>query len=512
MVRLVGEPLSLLPDLTDAVVSRAQIRPDDVAVMDEDTDITWLELDTRVEVWRGDLVSLGLGPGDRVATLMPNRADLLVHYLACLRAAMIAVPLNDRYTSSQIEHALSVSGAATLIVHRDRADQVDDLETAADVVFYDDRGGLTSAGRGSAVRLANEDDEARFIFFTSGSTGPSKGVTHTRTSMNAMGSSAAQAFEITSEDVVLPGSSLSHVGAILWSFMALLVGCPVVIAREFDGGAVLPLLRSRRPTVVSMIPAALTALVRDHDIQPEDFSSIRVCRSGSDHVPAELEAEFIALTGFPIDEGYGMTEVGLAALNPPSGEIREGSVGTANPGYEISLRDSNGDEVATGDVGEIWMRSPAATVGYWNNSDATAALFEDGWIKSGDEARADEDGYLWFFGRSKQIIVHDGSHISPTEVEDALSRHPSVESTGVVGVYDSVHGENVRAYVVVRDGSGVSGRELILYAREQVGSRAPDEVLFLEELPLNPTGKIDRNLLRQLAEEHRNPNRRSMTA
>jgi long-chain acyl-CoA synthetase len=187
----------------------------------------------------------------------------------------------------------------------------------------------------------------------------------------------------------------------------------VVVARATDARELLPLLREQQPTVLAMIPAALSALIHDHDLHPGDFSSLRVCRAGSDKVSTELLTEFAAAAGFPIVEGYGMTEVGLATLNPPSGEIRQGSIGTPIGGFKIELRDEEGRPIEGEEVGRIWMETPSAMVGYWEAPDATAEVIIDGWLNSGDLARADADGYLWFFGRKKQVIVHDGSNISP---------------------------------------------------------------------------------------------------
>jgi long-chain acyl-CoA synthetase len=299
---------------------------------------------------------------------------------------------------------------------------------------------------------------------------------------------------------------MSHIGSFLWTLASFSVGARVVVARVFDAGEVELLLREHRPTVLAMIPAALTALVRDHGLTAEDFASLRVCRAGADKVSLELEREFSDLVGFLIDEGYGMTEVGLATLNPPSGVIKQGSIGRPIAGLSICVRDDDGVEVTNGDVGRVWIRTPGQTIGYWQNPDATAEIMRDGWLDSGDLAHADDDGYLWFFGRKKQIIVHDGSNISPMEVEGALAEHPAVDLVGVVGIHDEVHGENVRAYVTVKHGVPVpASQELIEFARGRVGYKAPEEIVVLDEMPLNPTGKLDRVALKRLAEEHLNP-------
>ncbi|NLT06119.1 MAG: acyl--CoA ligase, partial [Solirubrobacterales bacterium] len=466
----------------------------------------------------------GLAPGDRVASLMPNRVALLVHYLACFKAGLVATPLNYRYTHREIDHALAVSGASALVAHAERGEDVAASELAGGLahgtVVYADPdlplpagapdgtafdGLLARAPAGGELPAAADGDPAA-IFFTSGSTGPAKGVTHTRESLRWMIASAVAGFELTAADTFRPGSSMSHIGSFLWALSALSVGARVVVARSYDAHELLPLLREHRPTVLAMIPAALTALVRDHDLAPADLASLRVCRSGSDKVSAELLAEFAAKAGFPIDEGYGMTEVGIATLNPPSGPIKQGSIGPPIGGFAVALRDEVGGQVGEGEVGRVWIRTRSRMRGYWEAPDATAAILHDGWLDSGDLARADGDGYLWFFGRKKQVIVHDGSNISPYEVEGALLEHPAVALAGVVGVHDTVHGESVRAYVTLRDGAAPPpAADLIVFARERIGYKAPEEIVYLDEMPLNPTGKIDRTGLKRMAEEHLQP-------
>ncbi len=462
---------------------------------------------------------------------MPNRIDLVVHYLACFRAGLVATPLNYRYTSREIDHALQVSGARALLAHVERAEDVatsglaGGLELGA-IAYHDaeplptgnDEPDEHDGGWRSefAALLGSEPLPPRgqppdpaapaAIFFTSGSTGPAKGVTHSRETLRWMIASATHALDLTAKDVLVPGSSMSHVGSFLYALTTLSVGGKVVVARAFDSHELLALLREHRPTVLTMLPAALLALIRDHDLQPHDFDSLRVCRAASDKVSTELLTEFAARAGFPIIEAYGMTEVGTATLNPPSGVIKQGSIGIPTAGFSIALRDEDGTHVEVEEVGRIWIRTPSQMVGYWEAPEATAEVVRDGWLDSGDLARADEDGYLWFFGRKKQVIVHDGSNISPYEVEGALVDHPAVELAGVVGVHDEVHGENVRAYVTVRPGAEQpTSADLIVHCRERVGYKAPEEIVFLDRMPLNPTGKIDRVGLKRMAEDHLHP-------
>jgi long-chain acyl-CoA synthetase len=518
------------PPLNDLLRLGLTAGPGEVALLSNRRSLTWSELEDASSRLAAGYLGLGLTAGDRVASLMPNRVDLVVHYLACFKAGLIATPLNYRYTAVEIDHALGVSGARVLLAHVERAEDVAASELASGldlgtIAYHDpeplpqgnDEPAAAEPGwdHGFAALLEAEPlprgadpdpTEPAVIFFTSGSTGPAKGVTHTRETLRWMIASAATAFELGAEDTFLPGSSMSHIGSFLWALATLSVGGRVVVARATDAHELLPLLREQQPTVLAMIPAALSALIHDHDLRPGDFDSLRICRAGADKVSTELLAEFATAAGFPIVEGYGMTEVGLATLNPPSGEIRQGSIGTPIGGFRIELRGDDGEPIGDEEVGRIWIESRSRMSGYWEAPEATAEVVVDGWLDSGDLARADADGYLWFFGRKKQVIVHDGSNISPYEVEGALVDHPAVALAGAVGVHDTVHGENVRAYVTLAEGAErPSAADLIVHCREQIGYKAPEEIVFLDEMPLNPTGKIDRVGLKRMAEDHLHP-------
>ncbi|MFN8112573.1 MAG: class I adenylate-forming enzyme family protein [Solirubrobacterales bacterium] len=506
------------PPLDDLLAIGLAAAPDAVAVVSAEDEASWRELDERASALAAAYLGLGLEPGDRIASLMPNRIALLIHYLACFRAGLVATPLNYRYTAREIDHALEVSGAAAIVAHDERSGDIAESALAGDIrhgtIWYSAPGGddrtrleelIAGAAPAEPLPTPGEDDPAA-IFFTSGSTGPAKGVTHTHGTLRWMIASAGAAFGLTADDVFLPGSSMSHIGSFLWALTMLGVGGKVVIARTYDSHEILPLLREHQPTILAMIPAALAALIRDHDLEPSDFASLRICRAGSDKVSTELLHEFAAEAGFPIDEGYGMTEVGLATLNPPSGVIKQGSIGPPIAGFSIEIRDEEGEQCGAETVGRVWIRTRSRMAGYWEAPEATAEIVREDWLDSGDLARSDEDGYLWFFGRKKQVIVHDGSNISPLEVEAALMEHPAVDLAGVIGIHDTVHGENVRAYVTLRDGAEVpTSAELIVHCRERIGYKAPEEVVVIDEMPLNPTGKIDRPGLKRMAEDHLHP-------
>jgi long-chain acyl-CoA synthetase len=400
---LTGPPLTRPTPVGNLLDHGFKIKPDDLALVSAETRMTWRQLAEISTRLASQYLVLGLEPGDRVASLMPNRPALIIHYLACLKAGLVATPLNYRYMPPEIDHALEVSGASLLLHHAER-----DKDVAASrlsnrlskgVIRYKADG---SSGLHYEELVAQPQTEARFstpdldapafIYFTSGSTGKPKGVTHTQRTYGWMMAAVIQGMEVTDTDTFLPASSFSHIGGSLFGLATLAAGGRLVVPRGSDGPEVLQLLRQFRPTVLWMLPAALISLVRDHDSNSSDFASIRLCTSGGDKVSGELEREFTDVSGLPIDESYGMTETGAVTINPPSGENRVGSIGKLCPGFEMSLRDDTGADVSVGTQGRLWLRSPTNTVGYWNNREATAETIVDGWLDTGDVIRAPRRG------------------------------------------------------------------------------------------------------------------------
>ena len=507
-----GPPLDQPLPLASVLEKGLRKNPDQPALVSLEREWSWRELDKASTQLATRYLAAGLKPGDRVASLLPNRGALFVHYIACFKAGLTATPLNYRYQAPEIDHALEVSGASILVAHAERNEDLTKSSLAAKlplgrISYGADNGSqprleemMTSNARPADLPPPDLATPA-FIYFTSGSTGKPKGVTHTHETFGWIIAVAVAGLELTTEDVFLPATSASHVAASSLGLSGLAAGCRVAIARAFDGHELLPLLRSARPSLLCMLPAPLFGLVRDHGAAHDDFHSIRRCVAGGDKISAELEREFTDLTGFAIEELYGMTETGTSTFNPPGDQNRIGSIGKVAPGFEASVRDDAGNEVPTGTPGRLWMRSKANMIGYWNRPDATAETIVNGWLDTGDLVSADGEGYLWFRGRKKQIIIHDGSNICPQEVEESLLEHPAVASAGVVGIHNLVHGENVRAYIELRrEAPRPTIAELIAYSKARVGYKAPDEIVVLDEMPINATGKVDRVALKQLAE------------
>ena len=505
--RFLAEPVSI----NDPLRSALSRDPEALALHDLNRSMSWAELEQSCHALANHYLSIGLRSGDRIASLMPNSLELLIHYLAGLRCGLVLTPLNYRYTVPEINHALEVSGARCLIHHCERQEDVE----ASNVSSACDFGCITTNEGGFASELSqdfadlslsqieHDPDQPCFLFFTSGSTGKPKGVTHTRQSLGWMFSSVLEVTGLKPSEQFLAGSSLSHIASSTFALSALCRGASVLVPNNLSCSCLEILLRQHHPQVVMALPVTLFSLVRDERLQPSDFSSVRLCISGGDKVNHQLHVEFEEATGQRIDECYGMSEIGFASLSPIEGENRLGSVGKMCPGFEGCIRSSDGRELSVGEEGVLWVKSPTLTVGYWNNPAATAEIIQEGWLNTGDAMRLDDDGYLWFCGRRKQIIVHDGSNICPQDVEEALMEHPAVDQAGVIGIEDAVHGQNVHAYVSFKSGFDVpTVPELIVFARERVGYKAPEVLQVLPSLPVNAVGKINRVALHAMTSKH----------
>lgn len=505
-----GATLPAPTDVTKLLSRGLSLFPDKTALVTEDGSWSWAELETMSNAYAAGLLGLGLKPGDRVASYLPNSTKLFIHYLGAIKAGLVAVPLNYRYTHFEIDHALEVSGAKGIVYDRNRSEIIGatQLVSGLPVKIIADPG--TCPGdddvapllKAAPVAFPERDlDAPIFMFFTSGSTGAAKGVTHTARTLNWVISSVAKGYAISPADRFMSGSSCSHIGGFMTTLATWVEGAMALSPRVGKPLVQLEMMRKWRPTMVVMLPAALFELERTAQATAEDFASLRFVGSGGDKVPEQLEREFTALTGLPIHEVYGMTEIGLSHVNPSSGLATSGSIGRVSCGYVCEVRNEEGEPVPQGEEGKLWVKFPGTTTGYWNRPEATAEVYdEDGWFDTGDIVRADEEGFFYFCGRKKQIIIHDGSNIFPQEVEEALLKHPAVSSAGVIGIHDTVHGENVRAYICFKPGEErPSTLDLIAFAFDRVGYKAPEEVVVLDDMPINPTGKVDRVSLKKLA-------------
>lgn len=503
--------------LSELLRPALETAPDRVAVQTAEKSWTYRELDEAAEELARQWLGGGLQMGERVAFLLPNCIETLLSYLACFKGGFVAVPLDYRYRPPQINYALRHSGSRLLIAHTERQAKLSEVEVVPGLLSLTIVGDTAASNTrtfeapggflfGAETELPTEfrNDDVAIVFYTSGTTSRPKGVTLTRAAVAAGTTKFLSRVPLRSDDVALVAGPMTRPFALRTQVLpTLYAGGTVAFVKSFTPATYLAALRQVPPkTFLALAPSGLHQIVHHPEVNPADFAHLRLCISGGDRVPRDLHAAFRKLTGIDLTEQCGMTETGIYAVNPPFGRKQSGSIGFPMYGVQLCLVDARGHDVAAGEVGEILVKSPMTMDGYWNDTAETRKTMREGWISTGDLGRFDEDGFLWFVSRKKDIIIHDSANVAPLEVEDALQQHSAVWEACVVGIDDPVHGQNVYAFVTLRAGvQPPSATELLNFAAARLSRpMVPEQVFVLAELPRTGSGKIDRDRLRWQAE------------
>jgi acyl-CoA synthetase (AMP-forming)/AMP-acid ligase II len=499
--------------LLGQMLSRARQRwPQRIALRFDAKSWTYAELDDATERMAAALLAAGVQAGDRLGLFLPNCPELLLSYFACFKIGAVAVPLNYRYRQEEARYALEHSGATGLIVRQTLVGEVEGLplekqgvsrrylvagKGKSDFLPFEE---LLHGPAGRVPEPAFGEQQPAAILYTSGTTARPKGVVYTHGTLGQNCVIQCETFAFTAEDVHLVSTAACHAAAFTGQLLPnILAGGTSVLTHLPDPEQVVRAIATHQVTRTQMLPASLEDLVEYLEGHPHaDLSSWCCCTAGGDVVPLELHHCFQQVTGFEITELFGMTEVLSCVTNPPFGTKRPGSIGLPAAQTRLRIVDENDQDVPTNEPGELLVQSPAIMVGYWNDPEATAKALRGGWMHTGDLARRDGDGWYWFFGRKKEIIIRGGSNISPLEVEEVLDDHPAVHLSCVVGLPDRHLGQVVAAYVALR--LDVSPRPTAEELRQFVAQRiaaykVPEHITIMEELPLSPTGKVDRKRL-----------------
>lgn len=475
------------------------------------------ELDQSARSLAAGLMAAGAESGDRVAVLLPNCRETVLAYLACFKANFVMVPLDYRHRATQIGYALSHSGASVLIVHHDRVAELAAEGALAGIPTVLVVGGDATdrrhrrfddvASRSTPASLPEsfEDQDLCIMIFTSGTTSRPKGVTLTRGAVQSGITKYLARVPLGPKDNALVAAPITRPMALRCQLLPVLYagGC-VTLVEQFSVEAYLAALRQApAKTYLTLLPSALAQVLAHPDFSKTDFSGLRLCIAGGDRVPTRLQEEFVAVTGVPITEQCGASEVGPYAMNPPFGRKKPGSIGLPMYGTQVCLVNERGEDSRASETGEILVRSPMMMEGYWNDTALTRKVMRDGWVRTGDLGRFDEDGFLWFMGRKKDVIVRGGSNVSPLEVEFALSDHPAVAESCVIGVPDAHWGQVVHACVVLRPGHTATPDELREFLKGRLAAyMVPEQIQLMDQMPVKGPGKIDRELLRMRAIIH----------
>ena len=464
---------------------RAALDPHGPALADPSGSLTNGELLVGVLAVARRLDALGIGVGDVVALKLNNRIDFVVLLFAVWRVGATITPVNPSLTAVEVARQLDDSGARLLIV-----EQEDTTPTSGVTVLpVGDLYGAT----GTDPKPHLDPATLALLIYTSGTTGVPKGVMLDHANLDAMTAMGQQALEVGPDDRCLLILPLFHVNGIVVSILTpLLAGASVVIADRFNPNTFFQTIERERPTYFSAVLAALP-----EEVLP-DTSSVRFAVCGAAPASAELLTRFEERYGFPLVEGYGLSEGTCAStINPVSGTRNAGTVGIPVPGQELRIVDAGGQELPQGTVGEVVVRGPNVMRGYLGRPDDTAVVIIDGWLHTGDIGHLDADGYLTLVGRSKEMIIRGGENIYPKEIEDVLASHPSVLEAAVIGVPDETWGEVVVAFVQARPGSTIDLKELRARCSASLsGYKRPKSIHIVESLPKNAVGKLDKKSLR----------------
>lgn len=480
----------------------AERSPGTPAVVYEGVSTTYAELAAQAAEAAAALRAAGVGPGDRVAVWLPNHPAFASTMYGALAVGAVVVPVHAALTIPEARHILSDSGATAAFAGTAQ------LQTGGDELLEDLGVALVAqpvGGGPPATEVAEVgDDHLALIAYTSGTSGVPKGAMLTHANLEAnLDQMAATPLAVQPDDVVLCVLPLFHIfGLNVVLNLSVRAGARIVLMERFDPAGSVAAVGEQGVTVVAGAPGVYVSWLGLGDVAPEAFSGVRVAVSGAAPLPREVLAGFAERFGVTIWEGYGLTETSPAlTFTGIGGVAKPGSIGRPLRDVQIRLVDETGAEVEPGDPGEIVVRGPNVTSGYWRQPQYTEQAFVDGWFKTGDVGVADDDGDLFIVDRRKDLILVSGFNVYPREVEDVIRRHPNVGECAVVGDPDDQTGERVRA-VVVPDppGETVTPEEILAFCERYLAHyKLPSEIEVVAEIPRNAAGKILRRELRHEA-------------
>jgi long-chain acyl-CoA synthetase len=494
----------MIPDVrvADVIRGRAEERPDAVALRHGERALTYAALDERSSRLAQALLASGVGAGTRVAYLDRSSPEVVELLFAASKIGAVLVPLNWRLAPPETAAVLADSQAKVLIAGSGYREVAEELHERPVIVGEEyERWLETHGARDPGAR--GDPGDVIVQMYTSGTTGVPKGVLTTHGNL-AVTAQTSRRWAFDERSVSLTPLPMFHIGGIGWAYCGLWNGATTILVSDFDPEAVLETFERRRVTNAVLVPTMLRMLTGVPGAAERDYSALRSIAYGAAPITtpvlkASLQTFRCSLFGL-----YGLTEStgGVVALEPEDHQCEHllRSAGRPYPWVELQIADpASGDRLDPHQVGEVWLRGPNVTPGYFNRpAETAAALTRDGWLRTGDGGYVDEDGYLFLTDRIKDMIVSGGENVYPAEVEETLAQHAAVADVAVIGVPDGHWGEAVKALVVSRAGFRPAQDELIAFARERLaGYKLPRSVDFVEELPRTPSGKVLKRELRE---------------
>ncbi len=542
-----GVPRSVqIPDksIVAAFDEAVEQAPDDSIISYFGRDLSYAEVARDVEQCMLALTRLGVGPGDRVAIMLPNIPQYVVFHFAILKIGAIIVPVNPLYVERELSHQLRDSGAGTVIVLdfmfpktaavRAEAGLENIIVTRVShylprllklfyplkaylegrhapvarqkgVHFYED---LLAESFPIALPVVKvEPQDTAMLLYTGGTTGVAKGAVLSHKNL------FANTFQLRAwcpdiqdrQEVLLSALPFFHsYGLTTCLHMAVLTQSKMILLpNPRDIKAILSSIAKQQATLFPGVPTLFVAVNNFPKVRDFDLSSVRVCVSGGAPLPAEVSHQFEGLSGGKLVEGYGLSEASpVTHANPITGKRKTGAIGLPLPGTEARVvAPDTKQEVKTGEIGELAVRGPQVMSGYWRMPEESSQVLSNGWLFTGDLARVDEEGYFYIVDRQKDMIIAGGYNIYPREIEDILYEHPQIMEAAVIGVTDKYRGETVKAFVVPVDDTSPTVDDIMAFCSSRLAPfKVPKQIEFRESLPKSSIGKILRRVLKEESE------------
>ncbi|MGO9116777.1 MAG: class I adenylate-forming enzyme family protein [Desulfomonilaceae bacterium] len=505
--------------LTFPLREAARNFPDKVAVIEPEAggrEWTYATLEDQSSALAASLVELGIRPGDRVALWIKNSVEYILSFYGILKSGGIVVPASTHYSEREVIHQLQVTEAAGIITTEERLIQAPHIKTGVfglRFVISDETASSSASGHISFSSLLTtktrvdtsvEGDRIESLAvlpFSSGTTGLPKGVMLTHSNLLHNLYQVVEAHEVTTNDIMINQLPFFHIyGMTVLMGTAIKAGAVQVLASRFRPvDEFLSLFQKYRPTLFFTVPLILQEFCHHPGISTIDWSALRYINTGGAPLSPELQKRFTDLTGVPVIQGYGLTESSPTTHVTPLDKIKVGSIGTPLSLTEHRVTDPiSYEEVRTGEVGELWVRGPQIMKGYYNDETATAETLIDGWLRTGDLAREDEEGHIYIVDRLKELIKCKGFQVAPAEIEHILLGHEDIIDAAVIGESHLELGETPVAYVVRRDGSALSPEKIIEFAASGMAKyKRLSKVIFTEAIPRSPSGKILRRVIKE---------------
>ena len=472
---------------------------------------TYGDFDAAVNSTARMLAAQGVGKGNVVSLLMPNSAEYIIGYFACWKLGALAGPLNSLLKAEEMAYVISNSEAKALLVHSDFLPAIEsirgELPRLQIVISFDDVARATSDFNGNAADALpapslDTQDEA-IIIYTSGTTGKPKGCLLTHGNVIANARQISEWLGFTERDRLLTVMPLFHMNAVSVTTMsALYAGGSTVVSPRFSASRFWKIISEYEVTSFGSVATMLSILLNNYpDGVPEGLNTkqLRFAMCGSAPVPAETLKRFEETFDCLVIEGYGLSESTCrSTFNPPDQRRRAGSCGMPI-GNEMSVVDDDNREVTDGELGEIVLRGENVLKGYYRDEEATKRAFRGGWFHTGDIGYRDEDGFYYIVDRKSDMIIRGGENIYPREIDEVLYRHPAIAAAATIGVPDKLYGEEVAAFIVLKDGAKLTGENIIEYCRENLADyKCPKSVHIVQDIPKGPTGKLLKRELSRL--------------